>query len=67
MCLFDQPKPQTKTTEPPVRENIVDSKTDTVSLQAEQEKKRKGYQSTIATSGSGLFDVAPVKKVTLGS
>ena len=67
MCLFNPPKPETKTTAPPVRENVIDNKTDTVALQAEQEKKRKGYQSTVATSGSGLMDPATIKKVTLGS
>lgn len=67
MCLFNQQAPQIKTTEPPVRENVVDSKTDNAAVQAAKEKQRKGYQSTVATSGGGLFDAAPVKKVTLGS
>ena len=65
MCLFNPPK--MKIVEPPRRENVVDSKTDAAAIQAESEKRRKGYQSTVATSGSGLFDAAPVKKVTLGS
>ena len=65
MCLFNPPK--MKTIEPPLRENVVDSKTDAAAIQAEFEKRRKGYQSTVATSGGGLFDAAPIKKVTLGS
>ena len=67
MCLFKPPKVETKTIEQPIRENVVDTKTDSAAAIAESEKKRKGFQSTVATTGSGLFDPAPIKKVTLGS
>lgn len=65
MC-FVQP-PQVKQPDPaPVRENVVTNPSDTASAQAELEKKRKGFNSTVATTGGGLIEPAVIKKVTLG-
>ena len=67
MCLFSAPKVETKETPAQPTREAVTSQEDPSRIIAEQEKKRKGFQSTIATSGSGLFEQAPIKKVTLGS
>ena len=64
MCLFNPPKMEK--VEMPARKDVVTNE-DMAAVSAEQEKRRRGYQSTIATSGGGLFDAAPIKKVTLGS
>lgn len=64
MCLVNPPDPPK--VEQPARKDVV-SNEDPAIAAAAAEKKKKGYQSTIATSGGGLFDAAPVKKVTLGS
>ena len=64
MCFFSAPKIQTPDT--PKKENVTSTE-DMSAITAEQEKRRKGYSSTIATSGSGLMDPAMIKKVTLGS
>lgn len=63
MC-FAQPK--MKTIDTPKRENVVDSEQDVAAFAAEQEKKRKGYASTVKTSGVGLMDAASLKKAQLG-
>lgn len=64
MCFVKQPDPPK--VEQPSRKDVV-AVEDTAAVTAEAEKKKKGYSSTVATSGGGLFDAAPVKKVTLGS
>jgi hypothetical protein len=66
MCFISTPKPKAQPVVQPVRQEVV-SNEDTSAIAAAAEKKRRGYSSTIATSGSGLVDPATVKKVTLGS
>lgn len=39
---------------------------DTAATALEQQKKRQGFQSTIATSGAGVTDAANVAKTQLG-
>jgi len=52
----------------PTRTEVI-SKEDTAAIVAQQQKKRQGYQSTIATSGGGLSNAtdATIKKVALGT
>lgn len=64
MCFVKPPDPPK--VEQPARKDVVTVE-DTAAVTAEAEKKKKGYQSTVATSGGGLFNDAPIKKVTLGS
>mgnify|MGYP001583249920 CR=1 FL=1 len=64
MCLFTPPK--AKEVQAPTRLETI-SKEDPTAMTSAIEKKRKGYSSTIATSGSGLVDSAMIKKVALGS
>ena len=64
MCLFSAP--DVKQVQTPARKEVVSNEDPTAQTTA-NEKKRKGYSSTIATSGSGLIDPAAIKKVTLGS
>ena len=67
MCLFPTPSvPAAQKVDTPARKDVISSE-DTTAATAARESKRKGYASTVATSGSGLFDAAPIKKVTLGS
>ncbi|MBP2635046.1 MAG: hypothetical protein H6Q72_953 [Firmicutes bacterium] len=62
MCL-SQPKVNTATTT--VTKADTTSNEDAVANQLEQEKKRRGFQSTIASKN--VSSVAPTAKVTLGS
>lgn len=64
MCIFGTPK--MKTIDAPKRENVVNSDQDAAAAAAENEKKRNGFLSTIATSGTGLMDAANIKKVHTG-
>ena len=64
MCLFSAPK--APKIEQPARKDVV-TRDDSAAIAAAGEKRKRGYQSTVATSGGGLFDAAPIKKVTLGS
>mgnify|MGYP003586415611 CR=1 FL=1 len=64
MC-FVQP-PQIKQPDPmPVRESVITNPNDTAAAQAEMEKKRKGFNSTVATGGA--LEPAQIKKATLGA
>jgi hypothetical protein len=64
MCgaLFKTPK--VKEVAMPTKEEAVSKEDSTVT---EQQKKRKGFTSTIATSGMGVTDAAPTKKTQLGT
>jgi len=64
MCFSSPPTPQA--VQQPTRKETISTE-DTTAQTAALEKRRKGYTSTIATSGSGLMDSAMIKKVTLGS
>lgn len=68
MCLFDKPSPPSPPSTPvqPTKKEVISTE-DTTAQTAAAQKRRKGYSSTIATSGSGLVDTATIKKVTLGS
>jgi len=63
--MFKTPDPPEEVKKPTRIESI--SQEDTTAQTAGAQKRRKGYSSTIATSGSGLADTALVKKLTLGS
>ena len=63
MCFVKMP--EVKKPDPaPVRENVITNPNDTATAQAEMEKKRKGFSSTVAAGG--LIEPAQIKKVTLG-
>lgn len=64
MCLFKTPKVAKQ--EQPTKEVAV-SNEDAINTQLEQEKKRRGFASTIATSGQGVTGQANVKKTQLGT
>jgi len=67
MCLFNTPSiPAPQKVDMPARKDVISSE-DTTATTAAREAKRKGYASTVATSGSGLVDTPVIKKVTLGS
>lgn len=63
--LFGTPSIETTTVTPVKSESV--SQEDAVGSQLEQEKKRRGFQSTITTSGTGVSSTAPVLKTQLGS
>ena len=65
MCFVQMPEMK-KPDPAPTRENVITNPNETASAQAEMEKKRKGFSSTVATTGGGLLEPAQIKKVTLG-
>lgn len=66
MCtsLFKKPKIE-EPTMPTKSETISDE--DAITVANEEQKKRRGYSTTIATSGSGVTDPAITKKTQLGT
>jgi len=66
MCgLFKTPSINTSTTT--VSKADTTSAADTAAEQLEKQKKRQGFQSTIATSGQGVTSAANTLKTQLGS
>ncbi|MBP2638222.1 MAG: hypothetical protein H6Q72_4129 [Firmicutes bacterium] len=57
--------PDIKTITPVTTKTV--SNEDPVASQLEQEKKRRGFQTTIATSAGGLSTAAPTAKTQLGT
>lgn len=64
MCIFKKPK-VASTPEAVSKEAV--STEDASATQNLEEKKRKGFSSTIATSGLGVTNQANVKKTQLGT
>lgn len=64
--LFGKTPSIQQSTVAPTRSESV-SNEDAVTSQLEQQKKRRGFQSTIATSGSGTQSQANTLKTQLGS
>jgi len=66
MCgLFKTPTINTATTT--VSKADTTSAADTAAEQIEKQKKRQGFQSTVATGGQGVTGQANTLKTTLGS
>ena len=66
MCnLFKTPSINTSTAT--VTKSATTSAADTAAEQLEKQKQRKGFQSTIATSGQGVTGAANTLKTQLGS
>lgn len=65
MCIFKKPD-VAKPPEEPTKEVAVSSE-DATNSQLENEKRRRGFSSTIATSGLGVTGAAPTKKTQLGT
>ena len=64
MCFVTPPAP--KQVDMPIRENVT-STDDAAQIAAAEEKKRKGFSSTVATTPQGLMDTAKIGKVQLGT
>ena len=64
MCFISTPKPSPPLPQP-TKTEVVDQG-DAVTAQIQQEKRRRGFQSTIATGGTGLAGIAPIKRTQLG-
>lgn len=64
MCFISAPKPSPPLPQPTKTESV--DQGDAVSSQIQQEKRRKGFQSTIATGGTGVTGTAPIKRTQLG-
>jgi hypothetical protein len=47
----------------PTKEEVKDV---AVTSQAQQEQKRKGFKSTVATGGMGVTDTANIRKTKMG-
>lgn len=63
MCFAKAPKPTPIIQ--PTKTDVV-SNENSVSTQMQQERRRRGFQSTVATSGMGVASSAPIKKTQLG-
>lgn len=65
MCFAKTPK-VSKAAEQPIKSEVVSTE-DAITTATETEKKRKGFTSTVATSGMGVTDTANTKKTQLGT